>query len=432
MPVLFVCYVIAYVDRQNVAIAKLQMQKDLPSFDDAVIGFGAGIFFLGYFLLEIPGSILVEKWSARKWICRIMISWGIVAALTAFVSQPWHFYTARFCLGLAEAGFFPGVIVYISHWFPAQDRGKALSIFLIASPFAQVLSPKISGYFLMFGASEKVGDVMVEYPLLMGLEGWQWVYIIWGLPAILMGFLVLKLMPDRPKDAKWLSTEERFALQSAIDQSSGSAAKRKDLSIFKAFRHPRVVLLTAIYFTAVTAAYSIEFFMPTILREWYKLSINEITWLIMLPPLLAVFGQLAVGWSTDRFGHRLWHVIILLTIAAVAFIVTPMTATVTATIAALMVAFCAMKSYLPAFWALPNLFFTSIAAAGSVGLINSVGNLGGFAGPAIFGYVSARTQNLSLALWIVAGFLSVAIALTFLVRHIVILEDKDDATPFVS
>ena len=240
IPILFICYVIAYVDRANVAIAKLTMTSDLPGFDNAVIGFGAGIFFIGYFLLEIPGTLLVELWSARKWISRIMISWGIMAALTAFVGTrvpvvsglveavfrplcdllgwsfnlaEFQFYTIRFLLGLAEAGFFPGVIVYLTHWFPSRDRARALSWFLIATPVAQIISPKISNLMLKIGTDEVINGVTVHRPEVLGMEGWQWVYIGWGIPAVIMGIIVLTMLTDRPGQARWLDPEERDALE---------------------------------------------------------------------------------------------------------------------------------------------------------------------------------------------------------------------------
>ncbi|HUR58755.1 MAG TPA: MFS transporter, partial [Opitutaceae bacterium] len=183
LPLLFVCYVIAYVDRSNVAIAKLTMSKDMPAFDNAVIGFGAGVFFWGYFLLEVPGTLIVERWSARKWICRIMVTWGIMAALTAIVKTPMQFYVVRFLLGLAEAGFFPGIIVYLTHWFPARDRTRALALFFVGTPVAQILSPKISNALLA-----------VNW---LGLRGWQWLYIFWGIPAVVLGIMVLVWLKDR-------------------------------------------------------------------------------------------------------------------------------------------------------------------------------------------------------------------------------------------
>src|SRR6187549_1900469 len=198
IPLCFISYVIAYVDRSNVAIAKLTMTRDLPHFDNAVIGFGAGVFFIGYFLLEIPGTLIIERWSARKWLARIMVTWGLMAALTAAITAPWHFYVVRFLLGLAEAGFFPGVIVYLTHWFPARDRARALAYFLVATPCAQILSPKISNALLKIGTDETINGMAVHRPELFGFEGWQCVYIFWGLPAIVLGVVVFFLLKDRP------------------------------------------------------------------------------------------------------------------------------------------------------------------------------------------------------------------------------------------
>ena len=192
------------------------MTEDLPGFDNEVVGFGMGIFFIGYLILEIPGTLLVEKWSARKWISRIMVSWGIVAALTAFVKTPFQFYAVRFLLGLAEAGFFPGVIVYLTHWFPARDRGRALSWFFIATPVAQFVSPKLSYFLLRIGTTETIGGVTVHYPALWGMQGWQWMYIAWGIPAVILGFLVFFKLPDWPKDARWLEPDERDALEQEL------------------------------------------------------------------------------------------------------------------------------------------------------------------------------------------------------------------------
>jgi MFS transporter, ACS family, tartrate transporter len=206
LPILFIAYVIAFVDRANVAFAKLTMVKDLPGFDNAVIGLGAGIFFIGYFLLEIPGSVIVERWSARLWIFRIMVTWGIVASLTAFIGVPlgasewivgiinsgfnaklgvpeFQFYAARFLLGLAEAGFFPGVVVFLSHWFPSRDRARALALFFMATPVAQIIAPPICAWMLKIGTTEIINGVEVHHPLVLGLKGWQWIYVAWGLPA---------------------------------------------------------------------------------------------------------------------------------------------------------------------------------------------------------------------------------------------------------
>jgi ACS family tartrate transporter-like MFS transporter len=394
LPLLFTCYVIAYIDRSNVAIAKLTMTQDLPDFDNKVIGLGAGLFFWGYFLLEIPGSLLVEKWSARKLICRIMITWGIAAALTALVKTPMQFYVVRFLLGLAEAGFFPGVIVYLTHWFPLRDRSRAVSLFLIATPIAQIISPKISNALLKIGTEQLVNGTVIHYPGLFGLKGWQWVYVFWGLPAILLGVAVLFLLTDRPRDAAWLSAEEKEALERQLETEKAQRSKGRRMTLMEAFRHPKVLLLTAAYFCSTSANYGLEFFLPSILQRWYALKLDAITWLVILPPCLALASQLFVGWNADRTGERRLHAVVPVILGATALCLVPMTrGHLPLTVLCFIVAVAGIKAYQPAFWSLPSLFLTDVAAAGSIGLINSVGNLGGFLGPTILGTVEKVTGS---------------------------------------
>src|SRR5262249_11441775 len=226
----------------------------------AVIGFGAGVFFLGYFLLEIPGTLLVERWSARKWISRIMVSWGIMAGLTAAVKTPAQFYFVRFMLGLAEAGFYPGIIVYLSHWFASRDRARALAAFFVAAPVAQIVSPKISNLLLKIGTDETANGVVVHHPALLGLVGWQWVYVGWGIPAVVLGVLVFFFLTDRPQQARWLSPEEREALVARLAEE-GAARSRHRMKLTEALRHPKVLLLCTIYFLVVTGNYGVEFFL---------------------------------------------------------------------------------------------------------------------------------------------------------------------------
>src|SRR5438034_1515385 len=242
LPLVFISYVIAFVDRSNVAIAKLTMSRDLPGFDNAVIGFGAGIFFVGYFLLEIPGTLIVEAWSARKWISRIMITWGITAALTAAVTTPFQFYLVRCLLGPAEPRVVPGVIVYLTHWFPSRDRARALACFLVATPIAQIVSPKISNALLKIGIDETINGVTVHHPELFGLEGWQCVYIFWGIPAVVLGVVVLALLKDRPRDAGWLTTEESEALHQELEREK-DLHRRHRMTVLEALCHPKVLLL---------------------------------------------------------------------------------------------------------------------------------------------------------------------------------------------
>jgi ACS family tartrate transporter-like MFS transporter len=370
LPLLFLCYVVSYVDRTNVSIATLTMPKTLSD----VIGKAAGIFFIGYFLLEIPGSLICEKWSARKWIGRIMITWGIAAAATALVKTPHQFYGARFSLGLAEAGFFPGIIVYLSHWFPSRDRARALACFLIATPVAQLISPKLSNALLKIGTD-------AYHPAVLGMVGWQWVYVAWGIPAILLGILVLLFLSDHPHQAKWLTPEEREALESTLAEEKATRAARWRMTLMEAFGHPKVLLLACAYFCGTTVNYGVEFFLPTILKRWYSLQLNSITWLLLLPPILAVSGQLFLGWSSDRLKERRLHASLPILLAGVSLAFVPlMHSHLALTIACFMIAAFGIKGYQPAFWALPNTFLTEAAAAGSIGLINSVGNLGGFLG----------------------------------------------------
>jgi ACS family tartrate transporter-like MFS transporter len=415
LPLRFICYVIAYIDRANVSIAKLTMTHDLPGFDNAVIGLGAGLFFWGYFLLEIPGSIMVEKWSARKTITRIMITWGIAAALTAAVKTPAQFYGARFLLGLAEAGFFPGVIVYLTHWFPGRDRARALSYFLIATPFAQITSPKISNALLKFGTDEVINGVTVHHAALLGMQGWQCVYVFWGVPAVVLGIVVWFTLTDRPRDAKWLTPEEKEALERQLEMEKAQRAAGHRMTLLEAFRHPKVLLLAAAYFCSTSANYGLEFFLPSILQQWYKLDVNKITWLIILPPMLAVTGQLFVGWNSDRTKERRLHAVLPMCAGALALAVVPSTiGFLPLTIACFMLVAAGNKAYQPAFWSLPSLFLTDVAAAGSVGLINSLGNLGGSFGSTIFGKIQKSTGSFVGGIYYLAGSMAVCALIIFL------------------
>lgn len=416
IPLLFISYMIAYVDRQNVAVAKLTMTKDLVGFTDAVIGLGAGIFFLGYFLLEIPGSLIVEKWGARRWISRIMVTWGIMAALTAAVHTPVQFYTVRFLLGLAEAGFFPGVIVYLTHWFTDRDRSKALAMFLVATPFAQMVSPKISYLLLKIGTTEVVNGQTITHPLVLGMTGWQWVYVFWGIPAVMMGLIVFFIMKDRPRQASWLTDEEKEALESELERERAVRSRGKRMKVTEALRHPKVLLMAWAYFSIVTCSYSIEFFMPSVLNDWYHMNLNTLTWLIILPPALALVGQLVGGWSSDHFQERRLHACLPIVVGATALACAPMTqGNLPLTVACFMIGFAGFKTYMPAFWSLPSTFLTQAAAAGSIGLINSFGNLGGALGPYIMGKVKTVTGSFVGGLYFIScSMLLSAIIIYFL------------------
>ncbi len=396
IPLVFLSYVIAYVDRTNVSIAGLTMSKDL-GFDNSVFGFGMGVFFLGYFLLEIPGTLLVERWSARKWISRIMVSWGIMAACTAWVETPMQFYSVRFLLGLAEAGFFPGVIVYLTHWFTSRDRARALSYFFIAGPFAQILSPKISNLMLAIGTD-------AAHPKVMGMAGWQWVFIVWGIPAVVLGVIVFFAMTDRPAEAKWLTTEEREALEAELKRDREQHSTGKHMSVLDALRHPAVLLLAAAYFFIVTANYGVELFLPKILQTWYQLDLDAVTWLVMIPSGVMLAEMLFVAWNSDRTSERWLHASLPMFVGAVALALTPWSnGSLWLTVLLCSLTMGGARGYLPAFWALPNLFLTGGAAAGSIGLINSFGNLGGWLGPSLLGKVQVVTGSFEGGLYVLAG-----------------------------
>jgi ACS family tartrate transporter-like MFS transporter len=388
------------------------MVKDLPGFDNNVIGSAAGIFFWGYLLLEIPGSLLVERWSARKWIARIMFTWGIIAACQALVKTSFQFYTVRFFLGLAEAGFYPGVIVYLTHWFPGRHRGRALAYFLVATPMAQIISPKISNWLLKMGTTEVVNGVVVHHATWMGIKGWQWVFIGWGIPAVVMGVVVFLFLTDRPRHARWLTDAEREALEAELEREMALARGKRHVPLLEALRHPKVVLLALAYLFAVTANYGIEFFFPSILRDWYHLRSDTITTLMVIPPMMALVGQLVVGWSSDRTQERRFHSVGPLVVGALALAIVPFTRGNLA-LSVLLFAFIAfgVKAYLPPFWTLPNLFLTEAAAAGSIGLINSLGNLGGYVGPKVLGKVQTVTGSFAPGIFFLAVSMALASAI---------------------
>lgn len=449
LPLLFICYVVAYVDRTNVGFAKLDMQEDLGplGFTESVFGFGMGVFFVGYLLLEIPGSILVERWSARKWIFRIMISWGIVASLTAFVHcrVPYltdalasltgglagvfetvfgggedsyaeslrgpgaafvaQFWGARFLLGLAEAGFFPGVIVYLSHWFPRRDRSRALAWFFIAAPISQILGPPISNQMMKIGGGG---------PGPWGLVGWQWVFLLWGIPAVVLAFVVLAFLTDRPAQATWLTPEEREALQAELDDERRRHAAAGHFTIAQALAHPKILLLALAFFLCTCGNYAVEMQMPSIIKGWYNLDVDTVAYLIMIPPIGSLVGQIFVGWNSDRTNERRWHASLPIIVGAVAMAVIPFTNVNNyagggrwLTVAAFTMALVGFKAYLPAFWTLPTLILSESAAAASIGLINSLANLGGWFGPTLVGVLKDNTNSYDVSLWILSGFMLV-------------------------
>lgn len=410
LPYLLLLYLIAYIDRTNIGVAKLQMQSEL-NFTDSVIGFGAGIFFIGYFLLEIPGTLIVERWSARKWIARIMISWGIVASMMGFIgmsgltiiSPKVDFYTLRFILGLAEAGFFPGVVIYLSHWFRPEDRARAKAKFMIGIPISSIIGVPLS-------------RAILENINWAGMSGWRWVYILEGIPAVLFGVITIFFLTDRPQQAKWLPEDEKQWLIGELEREKAARLKAGNPDWWKALKHPQIILLCLVYFFGVTTTYGLTFFLPSIVKNMKGLSTFEQTVVTTLPFICSLLGMLINGWSSDRRKERRWHTALPYMLYGVGLTASVLAGDhVALTIVFLCIAGAGLSAH-PAFWSLPSAFLTGSALAAAVGLINSVGNLGGFIGPYAVGYLRDATGNFTFAVAFLGGCALLAGFLATLLR----------------
>ena len=384
LPFLFLLYVIAFIDRMNVGAAALQMPRDL-GFSEGVIGFGAGIFFLGYFLLEIPGALIVERWGARRWIARIMITWGMITVLMAFIHTERQFYLVRFFVGAAEAGFFPGVIVYLTHWFRYQDRAKAVAVFYAANPISYIIGSPLAG--LLLGISW------------LGLRGWRWLFIIEGIPAVFFGIFTIFYLTDWPEKARWLPADEQSWITAELRREKEAKKSIRSYSIWQALRHRDVILLTICYFCAMTGSYGIAFWLPTILKHLSGRSDLQVTLLAALPYVAALITQQLNGWHSDRTCERRWHSAVPVFVCGIALAFAVLYRTnLTVSILLFVVAGGAFYGFQPCFWAVPTLFLSESAAAASIGLINAVGNLGGFVGPLVMGYLAGRTHSFAAGL----------------------------------
>ncbi|HEY5404842.1 MAG TPA: MFS transporter [Pyrinomonadaceae bacterium] len=380
MPYLFVLYVIAYLDRVNIGFATIGGMKAELHITDWVMGIAAGIFFVGYVVLEIPGSILVEKWTAKGWIARIMISWGILAILTGFVHTKNQLYIVRFLLGAAEAGFFPGIIVYISHWFRYQDRAKAVAYLMAAVSVSNIIGSPLSGLLMKI--------------TWLGLSGWRWMFILEGVPAIILGVVTLFYLTDWPHQAKWLPKDERDWLMAELESEKKTKEGKHSLGILEAFRHREVVLLTLAYFFMVTGVYGLNFWIPSIVKNMSGLSTFKVSLITALPYCFGLVTILLVGWHSDKTNERRWHTALSMMAASAGLLLSVVFGNFAPlAIAMLCITGAGNAGYLPGFWALPTSFLSGTTAAASIGLINSFGNLGGFAGPYVVGYLSTKTGS---------------------------------------
>jgi MFS transporter, ACS family, tartrate transporter len=419
LPYLWFLYMIAFLDRVNVAYAALEMSSDLH-FTDAVFGFGAGAFFVGYVLLEIPGALIVERWSARRWIARIMLSWGLVTVVLAFIQTSRQFYLARFLLGAAEAGFFPGVLVYLTHWFGRQDRTKAVAALMSAIPLASIVGSPIAGKILA-----------VHW---YGLAGWRWLFILEGIPAMLFGIISIFYLTDWPAQSSWLAREEREWIIGELEREKQS--KVAGISVWQALRQRNVLLLTLIYFLGTAGLYGFTFWLPTILKRASGYSTWVVTLLVMLPYLAALAATLANGWHSDRTQERRLHAAIPLFVGGASLFCAMLWSSQTWTQLAFFILFAAcVHGYQPCFWALPTATLSASAAAASIGMINALGNLGGFAGPYIVGYLSTRTGSFvpSLGVLMLALILAGTVALSLKgIQHANIKPEAEPTTSATS
>jgi ACS family tartrate transporter-like MFS transporter len=401
LPFLFTLFVIAFLDRVNVSYAALEMTHDL-GFSNRVFGFGSGIFFVGYLLFEIPGCLIVERWSARKWFARIMVTWGLITVLMAFIRTPMHFYLVRILLGAAEAGFFPGVLVYLTHWFRSEDRAKASAMFMIAIPVANIIGSPLSGWLLG-----------VRW---FGLQGWRWLFIVEGIPAIVFGVITVFYLTDWPREARWLSPEEREWITAELEREALAKKAARSYKIWEALLQPTVIQLTLIYFFAVSSIYSLTIWLPTFLKRASGMSDLSVTMLSILPYVGVLLAMLFNGWHSDRTNERRWHTAIPLMLGVAAFALTILSGSHFWFAFACLTVASTANAFLPAFWPVPSAFLGESAAAASIGLINSIGNLGSFVTPSVIGYFLDRTHSFTPGFLYVIFSLIIAIVLVLTLR----------------
>ena len=392
IPFAMLLFVINYLDRVNISFAALQMNRDL-GFSPSIYGLGAGIFFVGYFLFEIPSNLILNRVGARRWIARIMVSWGVVSVAMAAVSGETSFYVLRFLLGVAEAGFFPGIILYLSYWFPNEDRAKAIALFMTATAISNVIGAPLS-------------TALLGLDGVFGLRGWQALFIIEGLPAVVVGLWVLSYMPDRPEDATWLDAGEKAWLASVLGAERAAKERAGRFTLWQGLLDRRVLTLTALCFCLVVGNFGLVFWMPQIIKGYGGLTNLEVGGLTAIPYLLAVGAMVYWGRHSDRTGERRWHTAGPAVLAALGLVGTALAPLPTLQFISLCVATVSIWSMFGAFWALPGDFLTGIAAAGGIALINSFGTLGAFVGNVLIGVIRERTGSFQMSLLMLAAFMA--------------------------
>lgn len=403
LPLIVVIYFVAFMDRTNLGFAAIEMNKDL-GFTATLYGWGAGIFFLGYFLFEVPSNMILAKVGARIWIARIMITWGIIAAAMALTAGPTSFLVLRFLLGVAEAGFFPGIILYLTFWFPKKYRARVIAALFIAVPGANAVTAVVSGALLQLDG-------------LMGLQGWQWLFIVEAAPAVLLAFVVLAAMPDRPSLARWLKPEEREWLEAELaTERRALEANEGGRSLLATLTDRRVIALSLIYMTTVTATYGITYFLPLIVKGM-GLSNTMTGVATAIPYCIGTVGMLLWSISSDRHGERRWHLIVACTVAATGLVTAAWLGSSYWALAAMSVATIGLYGTKPAFWPLPSEFLCGTGAAAGIALVNSIGGLGGFIGPYVLGWLKDATGSYDAGIYFLACSALVSASIAYFTVH---------------
>jgi MFS transporter, ACS family, tartrate transporter len=387
IPFLVMAYFFAYLDRVNLGFAALTMNADLK-FSPTVFAWGAGIFFIGYFIFEVPSNLALERFGASRWIARIMVTWGIISTLMATISGEWSFYILRFLLGVAEAGFFPGIILYLTYWYPAEYRGRFLAAFVVAVPMSTVIGAPVSGLLLGLNGA-------------MGLKGWQWLFVIEGIPSVLLGIVAWFYLTDRPEKAEWLNAEQKAWLASKLQAENAAKQATGHLSLGQVLSSPKVIALSLIYFGYVGAVYGMQFWLPQIVKA-FGLTNAQTGFVTAIPYLFGTIAMILWARHSDATRERVAHVGGPLLLTAVALGVSSYITDPTTTMIVLTVAAIGMFCTFAVFWTLPTAWLSGTAAAGAIALINSIGNLAGFGGPYLIGWVKETTGNTSTGLLVLS------------------------------
>jgi MFS transporter, ACS family, tartrate transporter len=404
IPFLIWCYFLSYLDRVNIGFAALTMNKDL-GLSATAFGAGASIFFAGYFLFEVPSNLIMEKVGARIWIARIMITWGILSMAHALIWSTQSFYALRFIFGLAEAGFFPGMILYLTYWFPAQVRARIIGLFMVAIPASALIGAPLSSWIL-----SSVTDGF------WGLKGWQLMFIVEGLPTLITGLWVLRSLADRPDDAEWLSREERAWLLQRLEAERATKEAVHKFSVTEALCHPRVLSLSLVYFGIVVGLYSLGLWLPQIVKN-FGVSLMQTGLLAAIPGVLGALCMIAWTRHSDATGERKWHFIIPAVVGAVSLMASAAVTSPVLSFICLTVAGTAIYTSLPMFWPLPTALLSGSAAAGGIALINAVGNLGGFVGPFFVGWMKDLTGAFSVGLYGLSAFCLLSGVIVLIIGH---------------